>query len=174
MKYNVPFEHTTFLTLLSLLKFESKRIISINDLIISRNILLSKALDDYHLKNVKMYDISDWQGEIEFCKLDLNKELPVFLKKYEEIIEYDNNEIKLKENINYKRLEKQVNDFNINDRIIIASKSKEFFDSLKLKYIPKIIKSFSKLEQETETTYLKYMNNEHSKKEENDLKIKLF
>ena len=81
MIYNVPFEYTTLITLLTLLKYEVKRNISLVNLVASRNVLLDVALDDYYSKNVEMYGFDDWKGKVFFEKIDVKKELFLFLDK---------------------------------------------------------------------------------------------
>lgn len=174
MIYKVPFEYTTLITFLTLLKYEGKRNISIVNLITSRNTLLDKALDDYYSKNVEMYALDDWQGEVFFEGINLKKELLEFLKMYKNIVSYENDEIILKENITIEKLEGLINKFNINKRIFTASQSEAFFDSLNLKKAPNLVKAFSNLEKDIEGIYLKYMNNENSKLIEQQLKYKLF
>lgn len=174
MIYKVPFEYTTLITLLTLLKYEAKRNISLVKLITSRNVLLDVALDDYYSKNVEMYGFDDWKGKVFFEKIDVKKELSSFLNKYKNIISYESGELILSKKINVEKLEELIDKFDVNERIFCASKSEKFFNSLNLEKIPRTVKSFSKLESSIENTYLNYMNNEDSKKIENDLKLKLF
>lgn len=174
MIYNVPFEYTTLITLLTLLKYEVKRNISLVNLVASRNVLLDVALDDYYSKNVEMYGFDDWKGKVFFEKIDVKKELFLFLDKYKNIISYENDELILNKSVKVEKLEELIDKFDINERIFCASKSEKFFNSLNLEKIPKMVKSFSKLEISIENAYLNYMNSEGSKKIENDLKLKLF
>ena len=174
MIYNVPFEYTTLITLLTLLKYEVKRNISLVNLVASRNVLLDVALDDYYSKNVEMYGFDDWKGKVFFEKIDVKKELFLFLDKYKNIISYENDELILNKSVKVEKLEELIDKFDINERIFCASKSEKFFNSLNLEKIPKMVKSFSKLEISIENAYLNYMNSEGSKKTENDLKLKLF
>lgn len=174
MIYNVPFEYTTLITLLTLLKYEVKRNISLVNLVASRNVLLDVALDDYYSKKVEMYGFDDWKGKVFFEKIDVKKELSSFLDKYKNIISYENDELILNKGVKVEKLEELIDKFDVNERIFCASKSEKFFNSLNLEKIPRTVKSFSKLESSIENTYLNYMNNEGSKEIENDLKLKLF
>ena len=174
MIYKVPFEYTTLITFLTLLKYEGKRNISLVNLVASRNVLLDVALDDYYSKNVEMYGFNDWKGKVFFQKIDIKKELSSFLDKYKNIISYENDELVLSKKINVEKLEELIDKFDVNERIFCASKSEKFFNSLNLEKIPRTVKSFSKLESSIENAYLNYMNSEVSKGIEDDLKLKLF
>ena len=140
MIYNVPFEYTTLITLLTLLKYEVKRNISLVNLVASRNVLLDVAIDDYYSKNVEMYGFDDWKGKVFFEKIDVKKELFLFLDKYKNIISYENDELILNKSVKVEKLEELIDKFDINERIFCASKSEKFFNSLNLEKIPKMVK----------------------------------
>lgn len=161
MEIDSQFDFTIFMAFESLIKYENRKSITIQELKKYRKVLLDEILDIY--KNGRghnyLQEIDQWKGKVFFKKNDENLNLEEFLCKYNEFIFLKNDKICLKDNVTYYDIRSKLSEIRIKDnvpnRFYIIEGSKKLREVLGISSIEKIVKDYYKIEERLEKLYYK-------------------
>lgn len=174
MNIDIPYSFINLLAFNTLLKYENKRVISVDTLNKYREVLLEEVKKIYDNETIYGNDTyflpqDEWKGTISFIEKDENIEMTNFLRRFSELFVLNDNKVYLKNNVDYDtlaaKLEQVRNEDNIGMRFDSPSANVRLRDILEISSIEEQIKRYVKIEEKIESLYkdLKDISMENNK-----------
>lgn len=175
MLIQFPYNYANLLAFITLLKYENKRQININDLQKYREVLLNEVIENYNNKEHIYFQEEEevvWEGKIDFY-FNPNDNINNFINEFNELFYREKNNIYLYDDIDYDDLikhevsirEEIEEEENTYHRFFAASTSSNVLEVLKINTIKNIIEKYLQCEKQIEKLYYKL-----NKRNENSIK----
>lgn len=169
MKNYIPFNYIIYLALETMLEYENKLEISIDDLKEYRRYILKKLSELYQNEDKKLFHhptTKILKGQLLFEEIDEDYELAMFVKENSHICYLENNTLKIYESITKDDIEVELENCEY-DAIMIRGATISIKDNphsleiLKVTKIKNILENFLELEQSLLDNYLKLSLNQN-------------
>lgn len=162
MNIEIPYYFINLLAFNTLLKYENKKVISIDTLNKYRETLLDEVNRIYQDEIIYGNDTyflpqDKWEGTINFIKKDEKIEMDQFLKTFSNLFELKDNNVCLKDDIDYDTLESEIEKLrvknNLGVRFDTPSSNARLREVLGAKGIQNQLENYLKIEEKIENLY---------------------